>query len=95
MTYKPAICKDCPTFEKGCEGSNQEDCARRDIPTLRELFLGYLTVDSETHDARRKDFNQAIFDVKEGWAVFNRTDLSMVMEKFDKALNLFKTLSSS
>jgi len=27
---RPAICRDCPTFEEGCEGSNQEDCERRD-----------------------------------------------------------------
>ena len=53
---------------------------------LRELFLKYLTEDSETQDARRKDFNQAIFNAKEGWAVFNGTDLDMVMEKFDKAV---------
>ncbi len=53
---------------------------------LRALFLKYLTVDSETNDRRRKDYNQAIFDDKEGWAVFNRTDLDMVMEKFDKAV---------
>jgi hypothetical protein len=54
--------------------------------TLRELFLKYLTVDSETHDARRKEFNRAIFDAREGWQVFNGTDLDMVMEKFDKAI---------
>jgi len=53
---------------------------------LRILFLKYLTEDSETQDARRKDFNQAIFNAKEGWAVFNDTDLDMVMEKFDKAI---------
>lgn len=53
---------------------------------LRALFLKYLTVDSETQDARRKDYNQAIFDAKEGWAVFNGTDLDMVMDKFDKAV---------
>ena len=53
---------------------------------LRALFLKYLTVDSETNDRRRKDYNQAIFDDKEGWAVFNGTDLDMVMEKFDKAV---------
>jgi len=53
---------------------------------LRDLFLKYLTADSETQDKRRKDFNQAIFDAKEGWAVFNGTDLDMVMEKFDKAV---------
>jgi len=53
---------------------------------LREIFLKYLTVDSETKDARRKDFNQAIFNAKAGSAIFCRTDLDMVMEKFDKAL---------
>jgi len=53
---------------------------------FRENFMNYLTVDSDTQDARRKDFNQAIFDAKEGWAVFNDIDLDMVMEKLDKAL---------
>jgi hypothetical protein len=58
---------------------------------LRELFLKYLTVDSETKDARRKEFNQAIFidsALKHfgGQQVFNGTDLGMVMEKFDKAI---------
>ena len=52
---------------------------------LRRLFLKYLTEDSKTQDARRKAFNQAIFDAKDGLAVFNGTDLDMVMEKFDKA----------
>ena len=53
---------------------------------LRQLFLKYLTEDSKTQDARRKEFNQAIFDNREGWAVFCGTDLDMVMEKFDKAV---------
>jgi len=57
-----------------------------DTDKLRQLFIKYLTVDSQTHDARRKDFNQAIFDETEGWAVFNGTDLDMVMAKFDKAI---------
>ncbi len=52
---------------------------------LRDVFLKYLTEDSETKDARRKEFNQAIFNAQEGWAVFNGTDLEMVMAKFDKA----------
>jgi hypothetical protein len=55
-------------------------------PKLRELFLKYLTVDSKTQDRRRRGYNQAIFDAKEGWAVFNGTDLDMVMEKYDKAV---------
>lgn len=64
---------------------------------LRKLFLKYLTIDSETQDARHKEFNQAIFiDPKEefggGEQVFNETDLDMVMEKFDKAIKLYKAL---
>ncbi len=56
---------------------------------LRQLFLKYLTIDSEIKDARRKEFNQAIFDEKEGWAVFNGTNLDMVMERYDKAVKEF------
>lgn len=54
---------------------------------LREIFLKYLTEDSKTRDKRCKDFNQAIFDKEEGWAVFTGTNLDMVMEKFDAAIN--------
>ncbi len=57
-----------------------------DKKRLRGLFLKYLTIDSKIKDRRRKEYNQAIFDGKEGWAVFGGTDLDMVMEKFDKAL---------
>lgn len=60
---------------------------------LRDLFLKYLTQDSETSDARRREFNQAIFNLKEGWAVFNGTDLDMVMEKFDKAVKDYEKTS--
>ena len=31
------------------------------IEELRELFIKRMTVDSEHHDRRRKDYNQAIF----------------------------------
>lgn len=58
---------------------------------LREEFLKLLTIDSDHHDRRRKDFNQAIFDGERGYAIWNGTDLDMVMEKFDKAVrNLSK-----
>lgn len=67
--------------------------SKEEIAKLRELFLKYLTCDSETQDARRKGFNQAIFDAEEGWAVFNGTDLGMVMEKFDKAVRELKCLN--
>jgi len=57
-----------------------------DSKRLYKLFLKYLTEDSKTQDARRKEFNQAIFDKDEGWQVFNGTDLEMVLEKFDRAV---------
>lgn len=53
---------------------------------LRQLFLKYLTEDSETANMRRKEFNQAIFNKDEGYQIFNGTDLDMVMDKFDKAI---------
>ena len=63
-----------------------EAAYRETLKRMRQTFLKYLTVDSETNDRRRKDYNQAIFDGEKGYAVFNGTDLDMVMEKFDKAL---------
>ena len=59
------------------------------MSSLREQFLKCLTVDSRTGDARRKEFNQAIFDADEGFANFSGTDLDMVMGKFDKAVRLY------
>jgi len=56
------------------------------VTKLKLEFLRLLTKDSLHHDMRRKDFNQAIFNEEEGWAIFNGTDLEMVMEKFNKAV---------
>ncbi|MCR4308093.1 MAG: hypothetical protein NUV80_06050, partial [Candidatus Berkelbacteria bacterium] len=53
-------------------------------------FVRLLTTDSETTDARRKDFNQAIFDKERGWAVFTNTDLDMVLTKFRQAQALLE-----
>jgi hypothetical protein len=39
---------------------------------------------------RRRDFNQAIFNAKEGWANYNGTSLGMVMDKFDRAAKNLK-----
>jgi len=39
---------------------------------------------------KRKKQNQALFDKKEGWAVFNGTDLQMIMEAV--VLGLYFTL---
>lgn len=54
---------------------------------FRREFLRLLTEDSKTDDARRKEFNQAIFapEAEGGWECFTSTSLDMVMEKFDKA----------
>ena len=64
-----------------------------------ELFLKYLTEDSKTQDARKKDFNQAIFMPNDGGfhaggQVFNGTDLDMVMEKFDKAVKSYENTTT-
>jgi hypothetical protein len=68
---------------------------KQDYTKLRELFLKCLTIDSKTKDARRKEFNQAIFApygkdkvCGGGYQIFHNTDLDMVMEKFDKAIKL-------
>ena len=53
---------------------------------LRKALIKRLTVDSPHHEARRKDFNQAIFDADKGFACFNGMDLDMVLEKFDAAV---------
>jgi len=55
-----------------------------DVSKLRDEFVRLLTTDSETRDARRREFNQAIF-MADGTAVWSETDLGMVMAKFDRA----------
>ena len=57
---------------------------------FRELFLKRLTEDSESQDRRRKGFNQAIFDKEEGFAVWSKTRLEMVMDAFDNAVKDMK-----
>jgi len=53
--------------------------------TLKEFFIQRLTVDSNTEDRRKKEFNQAIFSEETGSSCFNRMELDMVLEKFDLA----------
>lgn len=57
---------------------------------LREEFIRCLTVDSQTRDHRRKDFNEAIFDPERGYAIWIQTDLSMVLAKYDQAVRNMK-----
>lgn len=58
---------------------------------MREAFLKRLTVDSETKDMRRREFNQALFIAEDdkffgGAQVFVGTTLRMVMQAFDDAV---------
>lgn len=67
---------------------------------LRAEFVRLLTEDSETKDARRREFNQALFFPDQrgtpdyatrgvfysGKAVWSETTLDMVLDKFDKAV---------
>ena len=56
-----------------------------DTQRLRDEFVRLLTTDSETHDARRREFNQALF-MADGEQVWTKISLSMVLEKYDKAV---------
>jgi hypothetical protein len=68
----------------------QVEQQRKVLAGLKAEFLRLLTEDSETNDRRREEYNQAIFDGERGFACFNGTDLSMVMEKFDRAVRNLK-----
>ena len=64
------------------------------ISELRGLFIKRMTEDSETHDKRRKDFNQAIFGYRDDgvstYQVWNETTLDMVLQCFDDAVKDWK-----
>lgn len=64
-----------------------DDAARDVITLLRAEFVRRLTVDSAHHDRRRRDYNQAIFNAEEGWAIWTGTTIDMVMSKFDDAVD--------
>ena len=64
---------------------------RVETDELRAAFVRALTVDG-SRDRRRRDFNQAIFDADEGWAIWSSTDLDMVMTAFDHAVAAMRTL---
>lgn len=55
------------------------------MTTLRDEFVRLLTIDSDTKDRRRRNYNQAIFDPS-GYAIWSGTDLDMVLDKFDQAV---------
>ncbi len=60
-----------------------------ELMKLRELFVQRMTVDSDHHDRRRTDFNQAIFTVREDGSTFanwNDMDMNMVLKCFNDAV---------
>ena len=62
---------------------------KQQIHELRNCFIKRMTVDSETQDRRRKDYNQAIFcDYGNGEhePVFCCTTMEMVLDCFDNAV---------
>lgn len=62
---------------------------QNEIKKLRDLFISRMTVDSKTQDARRREFNQAIFGFRDdgsSYAVWNETTLEMVLQCFDDAV---------
>ncbi len=42
---RPEICRDCSRYETDCQGSNQEDCARRLDRPNREKIISDMLVD--------------------------------------------------
>ena len=64
-----------------------------DFAKFRVLFIRRMTEDSETQDRRRRDYNQAIFhycDDGSTFAVWNDTDMDMVLKCFDDAVKDFR-----
>ena len=62
-----------------------------DIQIIKEEILHYLCDDWNNHKrGKAHKENQAIFDRKEGYQVFQNTDLEMVMDKVVKALYVCK-----
>ena len=59
---------------------------KKDVRLAKAKILKCLTEDFEYgrrkdgKPLKRKKLNQAIFDKKEGWAVYNGTNLEMVMD---------------
>lgn len=76
----------------GCNCKHNREQIERgyaDFAKLRIYFIKRMTEDSETKDARRKEFNQAIFGVREDgstYQVWNDTDMDMVLRCFDDAV---------
>ena len=65
-----------------------------ELAKIRELFIRRMTVDSDHHDRRRRDFNQAIFTFREDGSTFanwTHTDMDMVLTCWDNAVKDYLT----
>ena len=63
------------------------------ISKLRDLFISRMTVDSETNDRRRREYNRAIFHyykdekrASQTYQVWSEIDMDMVLQCFDDAV---------
>ena len=77
-----------------CKDSQQEIKEFYEIMSeFRDMFVRRMTVNSETSDRRRKDYNQAIFGYNDDgstYPCFCETDLEMVMQCFDDAVKDYR-----
>lgn len=64
------------------------------LKEFKELFVKRMAVDSETHDRRRKDYNQAIFHwnyaLEEYLPNFDYLTMEMVLKCFDNAIKDYR-----
>lgn len=78
----------------GCNCKDHAEDIERGMALLgdvRALFIQRMTVDSDHHDRRRRDYNQAIFGYiypgrPETYPVWTYTDMEMVLKCFDDAV---------
>lgn len=85
-----------------CNCKHEREAIERFYKTIsefREMFIKRMTVDSETTDRRRKDYNQAIFswwsdeNVKtpeNTFPVWSEMSMAMVLECFDNAVKDYR-----
>lgn len=65
-----------------------------ELAKIRELFIQRMTVDSDHHDRRRRDFNRAIFGLNPDgstYQCFTGTDMDMVLKCWDDAVRDYLT----
>lgn len=87
--YHGLKCRACwvDDMQGEIEGAPTVNAIPADV--LRSLFIKRITVDSETQDRRRKDYNQAIFGYRpdgDTFPCFEPMDMEMVLACFDNAV---------